>query len=270
MDHYLSACMSYRDEAPYLREWVEFHLLVGIEKFFLFDNRSQDKETAFAALAPYVDEGTVVLQDWDKASSQVGAFQRCLRQLLRPDTDETRWLAFLDADEFLFSPTGRPLPEVLADYEQWAAVGVNRATFGTSGHRTQPPGLVIESYVRRSPEQVSIKSIVDPRRADVALNPHAFSYPDGGFAVDEHGKRIEGLFTESFTFSRLRINHYWTKSEEEWRRRLIKPSRSRFADREGEMMELCDQVQDETIMSYVPALKKALAAREATERARRT
>ena len=36
--HYLAICAIYRDEAPYLREWIEFHRLVGVEHFFLYDN----------------------------------------------------------------------------------------------------------------------------------------------------------------------------------------------------------------------------------------
>ena len=34
---YLSICAVYRDEGPYLREWIEFHRLVGVERFYLYD-----------------------------------------------------------------------------------------------------------------------------------------------------------------------------------------------------------------------------------------
>jgi hypothetical protein len=32
---YLSICAMYRNEAPYLREWVAFHRLMGVERFYL-------------------------------------------------------------------------------------------------------------------------------------------------------------------------------------------------------------------------------------------
>jgi hypothetical protein len=35
---YLSICAIFRHEAPYLREWIEFHKLIGAERFFLYDN----------------------------------------------------------------------------------------------------------------------------------------------------------------------------------------------------------------------------------------
>lgn len=31
---YLAVCAIFRDEAPYLAEWIEFHRLVGVEHFY--------------------------------------------------------------------------------------------------------------------------------------------------------------------------------------------------------------------------------------------
>ena len=59
---YLSMCAVFRDEGPYLREWVEFHRLMGVERFFLYDHYSADAHRD--ALAPYIEEGVVVLHDW--------------------------------------------------------------------------------------------------------------------------------------------------------------------------------------------------------------
>src|SRR5688572_30328980 len=129
---YLSVCAIYRDEAPYLREWVEFHRLVGVERFFLYNNRSVDDH--LEALAPRIEDGTVVQTEWPMVPGQRGAYDHCLQER----RDQSRWIAFVDIDEFLFSPTGRPVSEVLADYEQWPGIGVNRLRFGTSGHKVRP------------------------------------------------------------------------------------------------------------------------------------
>ena len=59
------------------------------------------------------------------------AFDHCIEH----HRDDSRWIAFIDIDEFLFSPTGTPVPEILRDYEDWPGVGVNRVPFGPSGHR---------------------------------------------------------------------------------------------------------------------------------------
>ena len=38
----LAIAAIFRDEAPYLKEWIEFHRAVGVERFYLFDNLSTD------------------------------------------------------------------------------------------------------------------------------------------------------------------------------------------------------------------------------------
>lgn len=35
---YLPICAIFKEEAPYLPEWIEFHRLMGVERFFLYDN----------------------------------------------------------------------------------------------------------------------------------------------------------------------------------------------------------------------------------------
>ena len=31
-----------RDEAPYIKEWLDYHLLAGIDHFLIYDNDSAD------------------------------------------------------------------------------------------------------------------------------------------------------------------------------------------------------------------------------------
>src|SRR2546429_4010004 len=111
----LSICAIYRDEASYLGEWIEFHRLVGVERFFLYNNLSQDNHAD--VLLPYVKEGIVKTYDWSlfpftrdgiewRDSGQIQAYGHCLAE----HGHESRWIAFIDLDEFLFSPTGSPVP----------------------------------------------------------------------------------------------------------------------------------------------------------------
>jgi hypothetical protein len=257
---YLSVCAIFRDEAPYLAEWVEFHRLVGAERFFLYDNRSDDASRD--VLAPYVEEGIVTVHDWPPHPGQGPAYDDCLGR----HRDDSRWIAFLDLDEFLFSPAGRPLPELLADYERWPALGVNRANFGTSGHKHQPPGLVIESYLLKFRQVTSIKSVVDPTRAERNRNPHAFFYKDGALAVDENEEPIENWFPNKVTFSKFQINHYLTKSEAEYARKLEREraDSGELRDWDRDATKLTGKVKDEAITAYVPALRDALSMRSSS------
>lgn len=257
MSAYLSVCAIYRNEAPYLQEWIEFHRLVGAERFFLYDNESTDDHEA--VLEPYVAEGVAVVHHWPHHPGQQAAYDHCLSE----HGSESRWIAFVDIDEFLFAPGGVPLPEILSEFEPWAAVGVNRATYGTSGLKQKPDGLVIENYLMKWPGAASIKSIVDPSRTVHSLNPHAFLYREGDFAVDEHGQRIDGWFTDEFTLDRLRINHYYTRSEAEFRDKLehVRADNAKLRERPRNFAKTVGRERDDAITAYAPALREAIAAR---------
>jgi hypothetical protein len=256
-ESYLAICAVYRNEAPYLREWIEFHRLAGVEHFFLYDNRSTDDHREM--LAPYLEDRIVTLTDWDvELLDQRDTFDHCLRE----HGDRSRWIAFIDLDEFLFSPTGRPLPEVLTEYEGWPGVGVNWAVFGTAGHETRPSGLVIENYLMRvdHPANRFIKSIVDPSRAVRCINVHDFEY-ESLMTIDENHYPIHGVRSKSVSFSRLRINHYLTKSKEEARTKVDRPEewQDHRRWRAGGVEEGFPQEEDRTVLAHAAAVREALS-----------
>jgi hypothetical protein len=235
---------------------------MGVERFFLYDNRSDDEH--LDALAPYLNDGTVELTEWPMFPGQVQAYTDCIER----HRDDSRWIAFIDIDEFLFSPTGRPLPEVLARYERWAGVGVNRVTFSTSGHETRPPGLVLENYTRRivvpNTRKTAIKSIVDPRRVARALGPHHFEYLEGQL-VDEAENPLEAQHSVTDTCDVLRVNHYFTRSEEERMAKLHRP-RAGGGELRPEVIRAGQGIRedrrfgvdDDAILGHLPALRAEL------------
>jgi hypothetical protein len=260
---YLAVCACLGYDAPYLHEWIEFHRLVGVERFFLYNNGDRDAQREL--LAPYVEEGIVVLHDWTVFPPQRAAYNH----LLGEHREGARWVAVIDTDEFLFSPAGQSLAEVLADYEEWPGVGVNRLTFGTSGHRTKPEGLVIESYLRSFESRVHrhMKTIIDPMRTAECLGPHHFRYEGGSLAVDENQYPILGATTAFTSFSRLTINHYYTRSEAEFRTKLNRlrpdnaaPYPETMWQQYTESFQARSNNPDEAILRYANPLKERLAA----------
>ncbi|MDR0485482.1 MAG: glycosyltransferase family 2 protein, partial [Elusimicrobiota bacterium] len=49
---YLSVLAIAKNEAPYLKEWIEYHRALGVEKFYIYDNNSSDN--TFEILKPYI------------------------------------------------------------------------------------------------------------------------------------------------------------------------------------------------------------------------
>jgi GT2 family glycosyltransferase/SAM-dependent methyltransferase len=231
----LAICAIFKDEAAYLREWVEFHQLMGVERFYLYNNNSSDRY--LDALQMHIDSGAVVLHEWPHHPAQLQVYEHCLKT----HGAETDWLAFIDVDEFLFSPKAKLLPDVLADYADHPGVGVNWVMFGSGGHKQKPKGGVLENFLRRGeldagvryphlrrpdgsyrPQNSHIKSIVQPSKVEGCTNPHFMLYAGGARAVDENHQPIEGAFTAKVSVAQLRINHYWSKSEDECRYKFNK------------------------------------------------
>jgi hypothetical protein len=108
-----------KNEAPYIAEWIEYHLLVGVEKFWLADNDSDDNLTA--VLDPYIRLGIVNLTSWPGIGQQVPFYQFALDPL----RSSSYWVAVMDIDEFLVPVAGRSVPAILHNFEGSPGITVN-------------------------------------------------------------------------------------------------------------------------------------------------
>lgn len=265
----LVICSIFRDEALYMREWIEFHRLVGVEKFYLYNNRSRDNYAE--VLAPYAAAGIVELQDWDyDTPCQLTAYTDCIAK--RQGTNER--IAFIDLDEFLFSPVYERVSDVLDMLPRdWDAVGVNWVCFGTSGMKEYDDRLVTERFTHRVPEDLNnhIKSVVR-MSCQVAIRccHHAHAFNVNTFKED--GEKIQPGAAGGLRHSSdvIRINHYASKSMQEFRERLAKGDVSRTSGpRQPGRPEGWDDGfafwdtqfrEDKTIWKFLPSLKSALNA----------
>lgn len=275
---YLAICAIFKNEARYLREWIRFHIGVGVEHFYLYNNNSTDDFRS--ALEPWIAAGRVTFTDWPEHPGQLKAYVHCIQGHRRDD----RWMAFLDLDEFLFSPAAVQLPEILAEFEAYPAVGANWAMFGSGGHVRRPPGLVTTNYLKRAgfefrvehdaflhagcdptvsadyrPYCAHIKTIANPAQIKRAFTPHSFGYKGETPAVDENFAPIVGSFFNSMTdevsVRRLRVNHYWSRSLADLRAKLARGRATGLLKHDPtlalEFEKKLNEVEDRTILPLV-------------------
>ena len=130
--YYLSVCSIFKDEAPYLKEWIEYNKLIGVQHFRLYNNESTDNY--LEVLGPYIISGEVVVIDWPGGQGnwpfavQAPAILDAVSQL----NGISKWLAIIDIDEFILPMTSPDLVTFLKDYESFAAVVINWLHYGTS------------------------------------------------------------------------------------------------------------------------------------------
>lgn len=268
---YLSACCIFKDELRYVREWIEFHRLVGVERFYMVSN-DNSPDAAFAILKPYIERGEIVF-----LSRRGGGFVQLQMDIyldvLRLATGHTRWLAFLDMDEFLLPVEASAIPDALASYERYAALAVNWACFGSSGLRKAQPLQTAAFRMRLRndrEENRQYKSIVDPARVIGTYSPHQFLLRRPWVLVDEFGQPVTHPWLNQnnpFFGQRLRINHYRLRSAEEFGEKVARWQNSdhpEFRDPEAVRMYWKrndhSEVIDDTIQRFVPALRQRLSA----------
>jgi hypothetical protein len=147
-----------KDEASYLEEWLAYHINLGFEHFYLFDNGSSDNTPEI--LAPFIKYGFVTCIHWPVFPGQTDAYNYAIR--MYGHTSE--WMAFFDIDEFFVLKAHRTLPEFLAGLQECDQLLVFWRFFGHSGHLSRPPGFVIENYTACEDAPIFVvKSIVRPK-----------------------------------------------------------------------------------------------------------
>ena len=293
--YYLAVCAIFRDEAPYLAEWIAFHRLVGVEHFFLYNNNSADDfETV---LKPFITEGYVTLHSWPgpfHQQAQKKAYAHCLEQV----RGQIRWLACIDIDEFLFAPGDDNLATVLAGYEPYPGVIVHWQVYGSNGHKQKSHEPVIERFTRRAPthwiRNRKVKSIVNPTNTIEPVGVHHFAYTDDALPIDEtktrvslkrkplHKKRFKWLYGKLGPFlryfdpypgtdinsrlisvERLRINHYPVKSHEEFLKKSVhKKEKRRYENVDYFAYHDRNEILDPVLHKYLPDLYSLLNTTE--------
>ena len=77
----VSICAIFKDEAPYIKEWIEFHKIVGVEHFYMYNNFSSDNY--MDVLSPYIERGDVTLIDWPVPQGQMKAYKDCIEKCMK-------------------------------------------------------------------------------------------------------------------------------------------------------------------------------------------
>jgi hypothetical protein len=283
--YYICIAAIVRDEADYIAEWIEYHLYVGIQKFYIYDNGSEDNTKDI--LMPYMERGIVEYHYWPgkkreyykyKTEKEKRRVQKKWHKkqhsayfdAINRSKYSTFWLAIIDLDEFIVPVSTRTIPEFLYDFEDEAGIEVFWLLYGNSGHIKKTNQLVIERFQYHSLseywENRLIKLIFNPRHVFLKRNHDAWFF-DGRKAVNSN-RFICGQPGYSITHDKIRCNHYETKSFEEWLKRrkgiLLKESNSpAFIDEFNKEQSVRNVVKDDIIMfKYIEPIKKTLDTKQ--------
>lgn len=258
-EHELGITAIIKNEAPYMKEWIEFHRMLGVSKFYIYDNESTDNIKEI--LKPYIEEGLVKYKFIKGKGVQKDAYNNSIYE----NKNEVKWMAFIDIDEFITPVHHNSIVEYLAfaeeKYGKFDAIGINWLLHGFNGNYNKKEGLIIENYKKcdfGAERNNHIKTILKPKSVIMTYHPHFFIHKSGSKMINTKGIEMYGPFNEPY-YEDIIIHHYFTKSYEEHKERYKKGkadlSKTWLFDYEPDKLS-CDN--ENSMERFIEPLKKIL------------
>lgn len=280
----LSICAIVRDESPYIAEWIAYHRLVGVERFYVYDDGSTDETLEILRRMAARARSDIVIIPWGfqlqyrcplrctfEATPQITAYNHYVRHYQH----ESRWTAFIDVDEFLCHTRANNLADALdAEFLSAPAAFILWLIFGSNGHVVRPPGLTIESYTRRG--RVGEPSTPQPwgRHGKLIARPgvidhwgmfgshNAVMRPPEQYAVNECGRPVAGGGDPNPSAERWRLCHFYHRSATEAAAKVARNDRNAATIYQPDAARLraydLNDVEDLCLARYADRVRAAL------------
>lgn len=239
--------------------------MMGVDHFFLYDQDGGLE--AMELLRPYERAGLVTRQPWThfdgtKYDRPTHFWQRdkshiAYAHCAKNHSGKTQWIQKLDIDEYLVTnDQSANLQDWIKTLDSSRIKGyrVFRYNFGNNGHLKKPGGLITESYLKREAEYSDYK---DAGNTDF-LSDNRYHYNSHRWA---HKLKSGRVLTDPKDVN-IHINHYYTKSYEEYQaRQNVMRSRDTSMQAFERKNQECNQVDDRGMLRHTSTLKERIEAR---------
>lgn len=217
-----------KNEHSYLKEWIEYYLNLGVTHLFIGEDYGSDTHKNITDEYSQVTLINVqeYLPNWDET---VGICSRQIKfydKVFQNHKKDFDWMGFFDVDEFVVIESGT-LENFLKDYEEYEGVVLAWKNYGACGNIKQPYESVIKSYPYAIPVYIydcQGKSFGNCKKLQKVEFMHAISHD----CVDvfKNFSFKESLYCAEMgvpsNWKIAWINHYFTKSWEDWLKRMLR------------------------------------------------
>lgn len=263
-----------RNEADHIGEWVDFHARAGARRFLVYDNGCTD--ATLPILRERLGPDRLIVVPWRQHFSDARIGREIHNQALAYAHAASnfgqsfRWMAFIDADEFLIPKRAHDLDGALAHLDHLRNLSLPWHMFGHSRHATPPEGGVLRNYVLRAADPMSdlrgvrqFKCLVDPCHL-TRVGVHAMETDGVTRTANDRGDEVEIAARgrpEFYSTNHLQLNHYYARSKAELATKIGRgpnlaskaPEYARKVRRTVENIER-QQVEDRAALEYLACI----------------
>lgn len=227
-----------RDEGPYLKPWIDFHLEQGFDKLIIFDNASDEpvRTTLANSYSTRDVEVVRVPQAW-RENKEWGPGLICQKYMLaHPNPTKLCWM-HAGVDEFMFCPRGYRVRDILKNTIDFDMLKVPWRIFHDRDCMMRPDitrPIYLDCVKSFEDPNLHCKPIVNLENRDAVfsgdthyvnfdkLNPAIYEW--ASFADEEHHSPASGHLHKlgSSDESELVIAHYITMSKKEYSDKIAK------------------------------------------------
>lgn len=223
-------CTLIKNEHTYLKEWIEHHLSLGVDKICLFE----DGDNSHINICKNYDK--VELKKATTNKSHTHLQKDTYNDFLQNTMQIGDWCAFIDADEFLM---GMDIPTIKSTFKDLQEISVTWKIFNANSHKNSVKSRLTEftELIKNWSPRLShdSKSIIHKLSDNLQFN-------QGTHHLYLPGTNI--LKQKVFFGKKIWINHYYTGSLEDWIKRL---ERGAFKEKSKSM---------DLFYKYNPKMKK--------------
>lgn len=215
-----------KDEHEYLKEWIDYHLSLGFTEIHLFEDYDSKShleitknysQVRLSPLSEIYHGHTKSYPSGSSAVKQTNLYNRYLPQVKK----YFDWAAFIDIDEFIVIPN-QSLEEFLEEYKDVSGIYLFWKLYGASG-RIHKSKSIVDTYTEpgfflEDDQYYNYKSIVNLNYQGTLI--FSWSHHQIDLGVCTNKKSLEE--NNYLLLDKAWINHYFTKSWEDWVWRVTK------------------------------------------------
>lgn len=241
----VALCATAKNENKYIREWVEYYLGIGVSKIFLYDNNDVDGEQFETVIGDYISSKHVTVLNRRGAIIDIrkGKYKLNLQDLLYAECyehhkDDFDWMMFLDIDEFLTSPSKLNIIDYINSnrFREYDTILINWEYYGDNGNVKYEDAPVMRRFTKKCNmpginkgfrSGFQCKSIVRCGKKHINYEGnipiHKFLV-EGCKVCNSNGQQVSELASPKISnncFENLVVNHYITKTIEEYLHRYV-------------------------------------------------